>query len=303
MRTLIKQDVARAFEEVDVIITPTTPSTAFRIGEKRSPLEMYLSDLYTATANLSGICALSLPCGYDSRGLPVGLQIMGNHFREELIFQVAHVVEESVERGPSVNYDVVIGLEIHVALLTDSKFLCGCSTAFGAPPNTQCCPVCLGLPGTLPVVNEKAVEYGVKAGLALNCEVHCFSRFDRKNYFYPDLPKAYQITQDTYPLCTNGFLEYYIDDELCKTAITRLHLEEEAGKLIHSSGSIVDSGVFPGGLQSAGIPSSRLSRHLISPAPARRASFWSSSGCSCAALAFRIRRWKRVPCAVMPTSL
>lgn len=99
VRTLIKQDVARAFEEVDVIITPTTPSTAFRIGEKRSPLEMYLSDLYTATANLSGICALSLPCGYDSRGLPVGLQIMGNHFREELIFQVAHVVEESVERG------------------------------------------------------------------------------------------------------------------------------------------------------------------------------------------------------------
>jgi aspartyl-tRNA(Asn)/glutamyl-tRNA(Gln) amidotransferase subunit B len=153
-----------------------------------------------------------------------------------------------------VNYDVVIGLEIHVALLTDSKFLCGCSTAFGAPPNTQCCPVCLGLPGTLPVVNEKAVEYGVKAGLALNCEVHCFSRFDRKNYFYPDLPKAYQITQDTYPLCTNGFLEYYIDDELCKTAITRLHLEEEAGKLIHSSGSIVDSEYSLVDYNRAGIP-------------------------------------------------
>jgi aspartyl-tRNA(Asn)/glutamyl-tRNA(Gln) amidotransferase subunit B len=92
-----------------------------------------------------------------------------------------------------VKYDIVIGLEIHVALLTESKFLCSCATAFGAPPNTQCCPVCLGLPGALPLVNEQAVEYAVRAGLALNCEINHFSRFDRKNYFYPDLPKAYQI--------------------------------------------------------------------------------------------------------------
>lgn len=99
VRTLIKLEVARAFEQVDVLITPTTPSTAFRIGEKRNPLEMYLSDLYTATANLSGVCALSLPCGWDSQGLPIGLQIMGNHFQEELVFQVARVVEASVERG------------------------------------------------------------------------------------------------------------------------------------------------------------------------------------------------------------
>lgn len=102
VRTLIKLEIARAFEQVDVIITPTTPSTAFRIGEKRNPLEMYLSDLYTATANLSGICALSLPCGYDSQGLPIGLQIMGDHYQEELVFQVGRVVEASVERGPKV---------------------------------------------------------------------------------------------------------------------------------------------------------------------------------------------------------
>lgn len=152
------------------------------------------------------------------------------------------------------NYDIVIGLEIHVALLTESKFLCSCSTAFGAAPNTQCCPVCLGLPGSLPMVNEKAVEYAVKAGLALNCQVHHFSRFDRKNYFYPDLPKAYQITQDTYPLCTDGYLEYYIDDQLHRTAITRLHLEEEAGKLIHSGGSIVDSEYSLVDYNRAGIP-------------------------------------------------
>ncbi|MDI9459678.1 MAG: Asp-tRNA(Asn)/Glu-tRNA(Gln) amidotransferase subunit GatB [Limnochordia bacterium] len=151
-------------------------------------------------------------------------------------------------------YDIVIGLEIHVALLTESKFLCSCATAFGAPPNTQCCPVCLGLPGALPLVNEQAVEYAVRAGLALNCEINHFSRFDRKNYFYPDLPKAYQITQDVFPICTNGYLEYYIDDVLRRTTITRLHLEEEAGKLVHSSGSIVDSEYSLVDYNRAGIP-------------------------------------------------
>jgi len=152
------------------------------------------------------------------------------------------------------NFDTVIGLEIHVALLTESKFLCSCKTSFGAPPNSQCCPVCLGLPGTLPLINEKAVEYGAKAGLALGCEIHYFSRFDRKNYFYPDLPKAYQITQDAFPLCTNGFLEYYVDDQLFRTEITRIHLEEEAGKLIHSGQSIVDSEYSLVDYNRAGIP-------------------------------------------------
>lgn len=151
-------------------------------------------------------------------------------------------------------YDTVIGLEIHVALLTRSKFLCSCATAFGAPPNSQCCPICLGLPGTLPLINEKAVEYAAKAGLALNCHINCFSRFDRKNYFYPDLPKAYQITQDAFPLCTNGYLEYYIDDQLVRTAITRIHMEEEAGKLIHSGASIVDSEYSLVDYNRAGIP-------------------------------------------------
>jgi aspartyl-tRNA(Asn)/glutamyl-tRNA(Gln) amidotransferase subunit B len=161
-----------------------------------------------------------------------------------------------VERGvlSVTRYDTVIGLEIHVALLTKSKFLCSCSTSFGAPPNSQCCPVCLGLPGSLPVLNEKAVEYATKAGLALNCQINLFSRFDRKNYFYPDLPKAYQITQDTFPLCTKGFLEYYVDDRLVRTEITRIHLEEEAGKLIHSGASIVDSEYSLVDYNRAGIP-------------------------------------------------
>src|SRR5690554_450572 len=151
-------------------------------------------------------------------------------------------------------YDTVIGLEIHVALLTQSKFLCGCSTSFGAPPNSQCCPVCLGLPGSLPLINEKAVEYAVKAGLALNCQINYFSKFDRKNYFYPDLPKAYQITQDTFPLCSDGRLEYYADGERRSTQITRIHLEEEEGKLIHSRSSIVDSEYSLVDYNRAGIP-------------------------------------------------
>lgn len=152
------------------------------------------------------------------------------------------------------SYDTVIGLEIHVALMTESKFLCSCKTTFGAPPNSQCCPVCLGLPGTLPLINEKAVEYATKAGLALNCQIHFFSRFDRKNYFYPDLPKAFQITQDAFPLCTDGFLEYYMDEQLVRTAITRIHLEEEAGKLIHSGPTIVDSEYSLVDYNRAGIP-------------------------------------------------
>jgi aspartyl-tRNA(Asn)/glutamyl-tRNA(Gln) amidotransferase subunit B len=130
-------------------------------------------------------------------------------------------------------YEPVIGLEVHAQLLTKTKIFCGCSTRFGDPPNSNVCPVCLGLPGTLPVLNKRAVEMGMRAALALNCTVHEHSRFARKNYFYPDLPKGYQISQYELPLATAGWLAVAHNGEAKRIGITRLHLEEDAGKSLH----------------------------------------------------------------------
>lgn len=131
-------------------------------------------------------------------------------------------------------YEAVIGLEIHVELHTASKIFCGCSTAFGAPPNTQTCPICTGMPGTLPVLNEQVAQLAVKAGLALQCDIQMVNKMDRKNYFYPDLPKAYQISQYDLPICTDGHLEIEVEGETKRVGITRIHIEEDPGKLIHT---------------------------------------------------------------------
>ena len=130
-------------------------------------------------------------------------------------------------------YETVIGLEVHVQLLTNTKIFCACANRFGDPPNTNVCPVCLGLPGTLPVLNKRAVEMAMRAALAINCTVHEHSRFARKNYFYPDLPKGYQISQYELPLATGGWLEIEVHGEKKRIGITRLHLEEDAGKSLH----------------------------------------------------------------------
>ncbi|MFF2093647.1 Asp-tRNA(Asn)/Glu-tRNA(Gln) amidotransferase subunit GatB [Paenibacillus sp. NPDC058174] len=140
-------------------------------------------------------------------------------------------------------YETVVGLEVHVELHTNSKIFCGCSTAFGAPANTHTCPVCLGHPGVLPVLNKQAVEYAMKAAMALNCQIADISKFDRKNYFYPDSPKAYQISQFDQPIGEHGWIDIEVNGETKRIGITRLHLEEDAGKLTHVDGgyaSLVD---------------------------------------------------------------
>jgi len=131
------------------------------------------------------------------------------------------------------NYQTSIGLEVHVQLLTRSKLFCGCSTQFGSSPNSQTCPVCLGLPGVLPSINKKAVEYTILTALALSCKVSSFSRFARKNYYYPDLPKNFQISQYDEPLAKDGYLEFELDGKSRRVRIQRVHLEEDAGKIIH----------------------------------------------------------------------
>ncbi len=138
-------------------------------------------------------------------------------------------------------YEPVIGLEIHVQMDTETKMFCGCPVEFGTEPNTNVCPVCLGMPGSLPVINKRAVEYAIRASLALNCTVHEKSIFARKNYFYPDLPKGYQISQYEMPLATNGFIEIETKEGKKKIRIRRLHIEEDAGKNIHEGNkSFVD---------------------------------------------------------------
>ncbi len=139
-------------------------------------------------------------------------------------------------------YEVVIGLEVHAQMLTDTKIFCGCSTKFGSEPNTQTCPVCIGMPGVLPVLNRKVIEFAIKTGLATNCRISHYSRFARKNYFYPDLPKGYQISQYELPICEHGHIEIVVEGDIKRIGITRIHMEEDAGKNIHESSTSGGSG-------------------------------------------------------------
>lgn len=135
-------------------------------------------------------------------------------------------------------YESVIGLEVHCELKTKTKIFCGCSTEFGAEPNTHVCPVCLGLPGVLPVLNKEVLHFAIKAGLALHCDILPYSKFDRKNYYYPDLPKNFQTSQYDLPICLNGHVDIEVGGETRRIRLTRIHMEEDAGKLVHNGASI-----------------------------------------------------------------
>src|ERR1700685_3266136 len=155
--------------------------------------------------------------------------------------------------GEIARYEAVIGLEVHVQLGTRTKIFCGCPTGFGVAPNTNVCPVCLGLPGALPVLNKQAVEMAIAASLSMHCKVNSYSRFARKNYFYPDLPKGYQISQYDQPLAEHGWLEIALDGAKKRIGITRIHLEDDAGKSIHDGFKDSDRYTYVG-LNRSGTP-------------------------------------------------
>ncbi len=152
------------------------------------------------------------------------------------------------------SYEAVIGLEIHSELKTNTKIFCGCATTFGAEQNTNVCPVCLGLPGVLPVINKRVVEFAIKAGLALNCTINKFSKFDRKNYYYPDLPKNFQTSQYDLPIAEHGYVDIEVEGQTKRIRITRIHMEEDAGKLVHSGNTIKDSSTSNVDYNRTGVP-------------------------------------------------
>jgi len=199
-------------------------------------------------------------------------------------------------------YETVIGLEIHVELMTRSKMFCGCSTAFGEQPNTNTCPICLGLPGTLPVVNRRAVELAVRAALALHCQVQEVSIFDRKSYFYPDLSKAYQISQNERPLNLGGYLDLDFPEGNRRVRLDRIHVEEEAGKLVHAGDSILDASYSLVDYNRAGIPLMEIVTLPDLRSERKRGFFWRNCAWCCSMPGFPIASWRRVHCAVMPTS-
>ncbi|WP_281518861.1 Asp-tRNA(Asn)/Glu-tRNA(Gln) amidotransferase subunit GatB [Acidaminococcus timonensis] len=151
-------------------------------------------------------------------------------------------------------YTTVIGLEVHAELKTKTKAFCSCSTEFGGAPNTHVCPVCLGMPGALPVINKQMVEFALRFALAVNCEIQRYSKFDRKNYYYPDLAKAYQISQFYQPIALKGHLDVNVDGKTKRIGITRIHMEEDAGKLVHSGASISTSEFSAVDYNRAGVP-------------------------------------------------
>lgn len=200
-------------------------------------------------------------------------------------------------------YEAVIGLEVHTELQTTTKIFCGCKTSFGAEPNTNVCPVCLGLPGVLPVLNKRVLEFAVRAGLALNCEISRFSKFDRKNYYYPDLPKNFQTSQFDLPICERGHLDIEVNGEKKQIRITRAHMEEDAGKLVHHGTSITDSDYSLVDYNRTGTPLLEIVTEPDMRLPRKLLLTLKKCALSCSTSVFPTAAWKKEAFAVMRTFL
>ena len=250
LRRMIADDFQACFKACDLIAGPVAPTVAWKLGEQHDdPVKAYLADIFTLPASLAGLPGMSVPAGFGEGGMPVGLQLIGNYFEEGRLLHAAHAFQQATDfhtRAPARRavqheragtlirgFEVVIGLETHAQLSTRSKIFSGASTQFGAAPNTQACAVDLALPGTLPVLNRGAVERAIRFGLAVNAKVAPLSIFARKNYFYPDLPKGYQISQYEIPVVQGGHVDIRVGEQRKRIHLTRAHLEEDAGKSLH----------------------------------------------------------------------
>ncbi len=242
VRTMIKHEFAAAFENFDVLLSPTSPTVAFRFGEKtENPLAMYLADVLTIPPNMAGLPGPLDPVRPLRRAAGRPPDPRAAVLREPALRGRPRARDRARLRlrpgEARVSWEAVIGLEIHVQLKTRTKMFCRCANEWGAEPNTRTCPVCLAHPGALPVLNRQAVEWAIRLGLALGCEIATHSIFHRKNYFYPDLPKGYQISQYDSPLCSGGTFVVPGPEGDRAIGIVRAHLEEDAAKSIHVGGT------------------------------------------------------------------